>query len=170
MLPFLFIFNTDLLIDVGPFRAIFVFLIALAAMLLFTSGTMGWFLTRNKWYESAALVLTAFVLFRPGFFLDEIAPLTRPNPPPRCSPLPNRALPTPVFVFASRGVSIEGDAVDSTFYCFSAAEGDGATRLSNAAGIDFREEGGNMSSITSILADRRNSWASILTGRLSRLT
>ena len=144
LLPFLFIFNTDLLlIDVGPFRAIFVFLIALAAMLLFTSGTMGWFLTRNKWYESAALVLTAFVLFRPGFFLDEIAPPYEAKPAAEMFALAEQGASNASLRVRFKGVSIEGDAIDSTFLLpLGKAEGDGATRLSNAAGIDFRAEGG----------------------------
>ena len=40
LLPFLFIFNTDLLlINVGPYQAVFVFIFALIAMLLFAAGT-----------------------------------------------------------------------------------------------------------------------------------
>ncbi len=75
LLPFLFIFNTDLLlIDVGPLKAIFVFVIAVIAMLLFAAATQGWFLTKSRIWESAALLLVAFTLFRPGFWLDMIEP------------------------------------------------------------------------------------------------
>jgi len=75
LLPFLFLFNTDLLlIDVGPLKAIFVFIVAVIAMLLFASATQGWFLTRNRLWESAALLLIAFTLFRPGFWLDRVSP------------------------------------------------------------------------------------------------
>ncbi len=75
LLPFLFIFNTDLLlIDVGPVKAVFVFITAVIAMLLFAAATQGWFLTRSRIWESAALLLVAFTLFRPGFWLDMIEP------------------------------------------------------------------------------------------------
>ena len=75
LLPFLFIFNTDLLlIDVGPLKAIFVFITAVIAMLLFAAATQGWFITRSRLWESAALLLVAFTLFRPGFWLDMIEP------------------------------------------------------------------------------------------------
>ncbi len=75
LLPFLFIFNTDLLlIDVGPLKAIFVFLTAVIAMLLFAAATQGWFITRSRLWESAALLLVAFTLFRPGYWLDMIEP------------------------------------------------------------------------------------------------
>ena len=36
-------------------------------MLLFASATQGWFLTRNKWWDTVALLLIAFTLFRPAF-------------------------------------------------------------------------------------------------------
>lgn len=75
ILPFLFIFNTDLLlIDVSPLEGVFVFVVATAAMLLFTAGTQGYFLARSKIWESAALVLIAFTLFRPGFWMDLVVP------------------------------------------------------------------------------------------------
>ena len=50
MLPFLFIFNTDLklLINVGPYQAVFVFIFALIAMLLFAAGTMNYFMVKSK--------------------------------------------------------------------------------------------------------------------------
>ncbi|MEE9336088.1 MAG: TRAP transporter permease [Granulosicoccaceae bacterium] len=75
MLPFLFIFNTDmLLIDVNWFEGIIVFIVATVAMLLFAAATQGWFLTRNRLWETLALLLIAFTLFRPGFFMDRISP------------------------------------------------------------------------------------------------
>ena len=139
-------------------------------MLLFTSGTMGWFLTRNKWYESAALVLTAFVLFRPGFFLDEIAPPYEAKPAAEMFALAEQGASNASLRVRFKGVSIEGDAIDSTFPdCLSARRRATAPRACPTPPVSISAKG-NMSSITSILADRRNSWASILTGRLSRLT
>ncbi len=74
LLPFLFIFNTDLLlIDVGFAKAILVFFISLIAMLLFAAATQGYFIAKNKWWETVALLLIAFMLFRPGAFLDQIS-------------------------------------------------------------------------------------------------
>ncbi len=75
LLPFLFIFNTDLLlINVDLAHGIFIFIVATAAMLLFAAATQGWFLTRNRFYETAALLVIAFTFFRPGFWMDMIAP------------------------------------------------------------------------------------------------
>ena len=75
MLPFLFIFNTDLLlIDVNLIQGIFVFIIATVAMLLFAAATQGWFLTKSRIWETLALLLIAFTLFRPGFWMEKISP------------------------------------------------------------------------------------------------
>ena len=72
-LPFLFIFNTDLLlIDVSFLQGIVVFVVATIAMLIFAAATQGFMLTRNRWYESILLLLVAFTLFRPGFWMDMI--------------------------------------------------------------------------------------------------
>ncbi|MDA9865352.1 TRAP transporter permease [bacterium] len=74
LLPFLFIFNTDLLlIDVGPAKAVLVFFISLTAMLLFAAATQGYFIAKSRRWESAALLFIAFMLFRPDFFLDQIS-------------------------------------------------------------------------------------------------
>ncbi len=82
-LPFLFIFNTELLlINVTWVQGIFVFIVATAAMLLFAAATQGWFLTRNRFYETIALLLVAFTLFRPGFWMDMVAPPFDQVPPP----------------------------------------------------------------------------------------
>tara|TARA_R110000850_G_scaffold8605_12_gene31875 strand:- start:4637 stop:5806 length:1170 start_codon:yes stop_codon:yes gene_type:complete len=74
-LPFLFIFNTELLlIDVTVVQGIFVFIVATFAMLLFAAATQGWFMARNRFYETIALLLIAFTLFRPGFWMDMVFP------------------------------------------------------------------------------------------------
>jgi len=74
LLPFLFIFNTDLLlIDVGPLKAVFVFFIALLAMLLFAAATQGYFIAKSRMWETGVLLLIAFTLFRPDFFLNQVS-------------------------------------------------------------------------------------------------
>jgi TRAP transporter 4TM/12TM fusion protein len=75
LLPFLFIFNTDLLlIDVGVWKAILVFITAVIAMMLFAAATQGYFFAKNYIWESAILLLVAFTLFRPGYWLDQVSP------------------------------------------------------------------------------------------------
>ncbi|KKN79298.1 hypothetical protein LCGC14_0341840, partial [marine sediment metagenome] len=70
-LPFLFIFNTDLLlIDVSFAHGVLIFIVATVAMLIFAAGTQGWLIVKSRWYESVLLLLVAFTLFRPGFWMD----------------------------------------------------------------------------------------------------
>ncbi len=74
-LPFVFIFNTDLLlIDVTWVEGIIVAIFATIAILVFTAGTMGYFVTHSRIYESIALIFVAFALFRPDYFMDRFAP------------------------------------------------------------------------------------------------
>ncbi|MCQ4289217.1 TRAP transporter permease [Pseudomonas stutzeri] len=81
-LPFLFIFNTDLLlIDVDFWHGVVIFIIATLAMLIFAAGTQGYFLVRSRWYENILLLLTAFTLFRPGFWMDIVHDPYRDIPP-----------------------------------------------------------------------------------------
>lgn len=80
-LPFMFIFNTDLLlygINLGEvqglLQAVFIFCISLIAMLLFAAATQGYFVAKSRIYETVLLILIAFTLFRPGFFMDMVVP------------------------------------------------------------------------------------------------
>lgn len=73
VLPFLFIYNTDLLlIDVTWWEGILIFVVATAAMLIFTAGTQGFFITRSTRFESALLLVAAFSLFRPDFWINQM--------------------------------------------------------------------------------------------------
>ncbi|WP_421159002.1 TRAP transporter permease [Aeromonas dhakensis] len=72
-LPFLFIFNTDLLlINVDFAHGVLIFIVATIAMLIFAAATQGYFLVKSRWYESVLLLLVAFTLFRPGFWMDKL--------------------------------------------------------------------------------------------------
>ncbi len=75
VLPFLFIYNTDLLlINVDWLHGVGIFVVATIAMLLFAAATQGYFITRSRFYESLLLLLIAFTLFRPGFWMNMIYP------------------------------------------------------------------------------------------------
>ncbi|MGY3862171.1 TRAP transporter permease [Aeromonas lacus] len=81
-LPFLFIFNTDLLlIDVDFAHGVLIFIVATIAMLIFAAATQGHFLVKSRWYESVLLLLVAFTLFRPGFWMDRLHDPYRVTPP-----------------------------------------------------------------------------------------
>ncbi|RKF08452.1 TRAP transporter fused permease subunit [Oceaniradius stylonematis] len=87
-LPFLFIFNPTLIlygVDLGTWegiaQAVFVFITATFAMLLFAAATQGYFLARSRIYESAALLLVAFTLFVPNVWLNMVQSPYRDVPP-----------------------------------------------------------------------------------------
>ncbi|GIL00039.1 MAG: C4-dicarboxylate ABC transporter [Alphaproteobacteria bacterium] len=75
LLPFVFIFNHALLmIDLTGFWHLALVLVgSAAAMVAFVAATQNWFLVRNRWYETVALALVCFTLFRPGFWLDLVS-------------------------------------------------------------------------------------------------
>ena len=76
ILPFLFIFNTQLLLiglD-GPLHVALTMGSALVAMLVFAAATSGYFFARNRWYETILMLLVCFTLFRPGYWMDMVKP------------------------------------------------------------------------------------------------
>jgi TRAP transporter 4TM/12TM fusion protein len=89
ILPFLFIFNTQLLFIglTGPFHLILTVTSAVVAMLVFAAATQGYFVVRSRWYESLALLLVTFTLFRPGFWWDMVYPPYEQVPASRMSEL-----------------------------------------------------------------------------------
>ena len=76
ILPFLFIFNTQLLMIgiTGWLHLVLTIASATVAMLVFAAATQGYFLVRSRWYETMALLLVTFTLFRPGFWWDMVYP------------------------------------------------------------------------------------------------
>lgn len=45
---------------------------SIPSMLCFEAATQGYFVAKSRWYETVGLLLVAFMLFRPGFFLDQV--------------------------------------------------------------------------------------------------
>ncbi|MBE3670786.1 C4-dicarboxylate ABC transporter [Vibrio navarrensis] len=76
ILPFMFVFNTQLLlmgIDTWWHLALTI-LSSITAMLIFSAATQGWWLTKNKWWETLLLLVLTFSFFRPGFWWDMLYP------------------------------------------------------------------------------------------------
>lgn len=94
LLPFLFIFNTELLlIDVSFGKAILVFIVATLAMMLFAAATQGYFFAKSRLWETLVLLVVAFTLFRPGFFLDQVTPKYDQRPGTEVAALAEKAAP-----------------------------------------------------------------------------
>ena len=140
-LPFLFIFNTELLlIGVGWGQGIFVFVVATVAMLLFAAATQGWFLAKNRFYESIALLLVAFTLFRPGFWMDMVSPPYSEEAPVAIA---EAAMATPAGDELRLRVSGLNDLGDPIEFVALVPIGEGATgeEKLESAGLAFRSEG-----------------------------
>ncbi|MEP3688278.1 MAG: TRAP transporter permease [Sulfitobacter dubius] len=143
-LPFLFIFNTELLlIGVNWGQGLFIFVVATIAMLLFAAATQGWFLARNRFYETIALLLIAFTLFRPGFWMDMISPPYSEEAP---TEIVQAAEETPAgerLRLRVSGVNDLGDPLEFVALLPIGAGETGAEKL-EAAGLMFREDGDKM--------------------------
>tara|TARA_R110000787_G_scaffold63679_4_gene143482 strand:- start:45484 stop:48105 length:2622 start_codon:yes stop_codon:yes gene_type:complete len=143
LLPFLFIFNTDLLlIDVGWLDGIFIFIVATAAMLVFAAGTQGYFFARSKIYESVVLILIAFTLFRPGFWLDMVwAPYEQKNPVGLTELVGNMPADAKLRIKVM-GENLTTGKIDEKFVelPLGDADSDGVSRLENNVGLTLRVE------------------------------
>jgi len=143
ILPFLFIFNTELLlIDVTPLKAVFVFITAVIAMMLFAAATQNWFLTKSRLWESAALILIAFTLFNPGFWLNKYASPYVDTSPTEIARLASEAPDDAVLRVRMTGENANTFRMVETTMELPLGEqsfGDGSARLEEFAGIVFAD-------------------------------
>jgi TRAP transporter 4TM/12TM fusion protein len=67
ILPFMFIFNSDLILhNINSwFQGILIFLMACIGNFAFASATQGWFVARNRFYEVPLFLSVTFMLMRP---------------------------------------------------------------------------------------------------------
>jgi TRAP-type uncharacterized transport system fused permease subunit len=73
ILPFMFIFNTDLILhNVNSWpQGLLIFAMACVGNFAFASATQGWFVARNRIWEIPIFLLVTFILMRP----DAVAPV-----------------------------------------------------------------------------------------------
>ncbi|MGH1368143.1 MAG: TRAP transporter permease [Maritimibacter sp.] len=143
-LPFVFIFNTDLLlIDVTWMQGIIVFITATIGILIFTAATMGWFMTKNAIWETVAMLLIAFALFRPGFFMDQIQPPYSDIDPASFEQALSEAPEGSMMRVVVTGPDFDTLEQKDLTLVVDVAEGDGAARL-QASGLMLAPEDGRM--------------------------
>ncbi len=144
ILPFLFLFNTELLlIDVSLAKAVLIFIVAVTAMLLFAAATQQYFLVRNRIWESLALLLIAFSLFRPGFWLDKVhAPFDEAVPSTIVEVAGKLPDDSKLRVVVGGEDATSGKQVQKSVDLPLGPAGDGAERLKKNAGLEFRVEDG----------------------------
>ena len=143
ILPFLFIFNTELLmIGVETWYHLLVTVVtAVTAMLLFAACTQGYFLTKSRIWESLALLLIAFTLFRPGYWMDRIYPPLESVPATEIYEIAGEMPENAQIRVQVRGENLEGDTIDKVVMLPLGALAGGEERLA-AAGLELRFEDG----------------------------
>ena len=135
ILPFIWIFNPQLLlIDVNStFELVTVVVASTVAMCVFAALSMGWFRIKLRLWEMAALALSVVLLFRPDFFIDQIAPEYKDMPGSAVMDLARDAPENHRMVMVIAGTTIEGDDVVKTVAVNLGAHGaDGRKRLVDA--------------------------------------
>jgi TRAP transporter 4TM/12TM fusion protein len=145
ILPFIFIFNNELLmigID-NWFHFVVVVVGAIIAMLVFAAATQGWFVTKSRWWETIALLFIAFTLFRPGFFWDEIYPPLTDESPHNLIQVLDKTAPGSQFRLELKGENIRGDEFQKIVMLNVGDEPTGAEKLSGL-GIETRDEDGKV--------------------------
>ncbi|WP_424940693.1 TRAP transporter permease [Aliiroseovarius sp. S253] len=141
-LPFVFIFNTDLLlIDVTVTQGIIVFIVATIGILVFTAGTMGFFLTKSRIWETVALLLIAFALFRPGFFMNQIQPPFTQIAPAQIEQAIGDANPGDPLRVVISGPDFDTLEVKDLTVVLNVPEADGGAARLDASGIALMPEG-----------------------------
>jgi hypothetical protein len=145
VLPFMFIFNTQLLmIGVANwFQLVIVIVAAVAAMLAFAAGTQGYFLTKSRIWETAALILVAFILFRPGFVWDKFFPPLTQEPAAKLEQVVQAMDPGALLRVMLKGEKMDGSEFTKTVMLPVGDEKTAIERLA-AIGLETRNEEGKI--------------------------
>lgn len=145
LLPFIFIFNNELiLIGLENFlHGAIVIGAALIAMLVFVAATQQWFIVKSRLWESAALVLVAFTLFRPGFWMDMIYPPFDPLPAKEVFRLVEEARQGDFVRLRVQGETLRGDEVEKVVKLRIGPPGTAELRLKQL-GVTLEEDEGKI--------------------------
>ncbi|MDP6708326.1 MAG: TRAP transporter permease [Alphaproteobacteria bacterium] len=143
ILPFLFIFNTELLM-IGVetwYHLLTTIVTAVIAMLLFAAATQGYFLTKSRIWETVALLLIAFTLFRPGFWMDRLYPPLESVPASELYEIAGQMPADSQIRVQIKGEDLEGREIDKVVMLPLGAMAAGKDRLAEA-GLELRFEDG----------------------------
>ena len=145
ILPFLFIFNTELLMIgiTSWYHFVIVVVAAVLAMLVFAAATQGFFLVKSRLWESLALVLVAFTLFRPGYWWDMVYPPVEVVAATQIEALAEGLPDGASLQISAEGETLDGDRVSKLVMLPLGPKASGAERLSEA-GIEVRTEEGKV--------------------------
>ncbi|WEN43593.1 C4-dicarboxylate TRAP transporter large permease protein DctM [Thauera sp. GDN1] len=113
ILPFMFIFNTQLLligID-NTFQLVLTIVSATVASMMFAAATQGYFIAKSRLHESLLLLLVTFTLFRPGYWMDMLYPPYEELPPTELSRLVDETPRNGNLRVWVEGMSLEGQDI-----------------------------------------------------------
>jgi len=152
VLPFMFIFNTQLLL-IGiesVFDLLLTIVSALIAILTFSAATQGYWLTKSRYWESAVLLLVAFTLFRPGYWWDQIYPPFEEKAPAALVQELETMKAGEYLQIRVEGETLEGDQVDKVVQLLLSNDaGNFETRLSDIGlTLSESEMGWNVDAMT----------------------
>jgi TRAP-type uncharacterized transport system fused permease subunit len=145
ILPFMFIFNTQLLMIGVNNWAVLVLVVtaAIAAMMAFAAATQGFFIVKSRIWETAALLLVTFVLFRPGYVWDKFFPPLSNESPTRMETLLTETTPGSLLRVMIKGENMQGEEYTKTVMLPVGDQESGKARL-EAIGIETRDEEGKI--------------------------
>jgi len=145
VLPFIFIFNTELLmIGVANWiHLIFVIVTAVLAMLVFAAGTQGYFVTRSRLWETVALLIVALILFRPGLVWDRFFPPLVQETPAKLVQMVEEMEPGSQLRLMLKGEKMNGSEFTKTIMLPVGDEKSAKERLTGI-GFETREEDGKI--------------------------
>ncbi len=145
VLPFMFIFNTKLLM-IGIdhwYELILVVVAAVFAMLAFAAGTQGYFVVKCKIWETAVLLVVALLLFRPGIVWDKIFPPLLEEPATEISSYVGDMDPGSSLRIMLKGEKMNGKEFTKTIMLTVGDEATGDERLAGI-GMETREKEGRI--------------------------
>ncbi len=134
ILPFLFIYNTELLM-IGVetwYHLLATIVTSITAMLLFAAATQGYFIVRCRIWEIPALLLIAFTLFRPAYWMDQIYPPLESKPASEIYDIAEMMPVDSQIRIHVVGEDLEGRTIDKTVMLPLRAAGSGEDRIFEA--------------------------------------
>lgn len=145
ILPFIFIFNNELLmIGVDSwFHLVVVVVGAVIAMLAFAAATQGWFVIKSRWWETFALLVIAFTLFRPGYFWDKVYPPLIEKAPTELVQVLDTLDPGSQLRLKLKGEKMNGNEYEMTVMLKVGNEATGIAKL-GGLGLETKNEDGKV--------------------------
>ncbi len=145
ILPFMFIFNTQLLM-IGVdhwWELVLTVASAVTAMMVFAAATQGFFLVKCRIWEIAALLLITFTLFRPGYWMDMMFSPLSAAPAASIAEIAQSMPDKAQIRVRVKGRDFNDNPVDKVVMLPLGDKAAGKERLAYA-GLELRREGGKV--------------------------